>query len=176
MSDLLQALYKAHAEVAIRGNPSHQALILAAQGSRNYFNALTAAFATYGGLHGPLGATYDLLVRDDPCHEIQIRLEVGLKIPGYGNSFYKDGIEPAFLPVEEELRKVNPVLAGKIDLMTEFIHGMGKKIYPNPSTFTCAVALVEGVPKEAVGFLVVQARLLVWTKEFVRVVGETPEI
>jgi len=176
LSDLLQALYKAHAEVALRGNPSHQALILAARGSANYFNSLTAAFMTYGGLHGPLAATYNLLVNPDPCAEIALRVEVGLKIPGYGNSFYRDGIEPAFLPVEEELRKASPVLAGKIDLMTEFIHGLGKKIYPNPSTLTCATAIVEGVPREAVGFLVVQARLWEWTREFVRVVGETPKI
>jgi len=112
----------------------------------------------------------------DSCAEITLRLEVGLKIPGYGNSFYKDGIEPAFLPVEEELRKAEPVLAGKLDLMTEFIHKMDKKIYPNPSIFTCATAIVEGVPREAIGFLVVQARLWEWTREFVRVVGETPKI
>lgn len=176
MSDLIQALYRAHAEVALRGNPSHQALILAAQGSANFFNALTAAFATYGGLHGPLEATYNLLINPDPTVEIATRLEVGLKIPGFGNSFYKDGIEPAFLPVEAELRKRDPLIASKIDGMTEFIHAQGKKIYPNPSTFTCATALVEGIPREAIGFLVVQARLWEWTKEFCRVIAETPKI
>ena len=176
MSELTDALLKAHAEVALRGNPSHHALILAAQGSANYFNALTAVFSTYGGIHGPLAGTYDLLLNPDPCAEITMRLDLGYQIPGYGNSFYKDGVEPAFQPVEAELRKVNPTLAGKIDLMTEFIHGLGKKIYPNPSTFTCAVAITEGIQKEAVGFLVVQARLVPWTREFIRVVNETPKI
>lgn len=175
-AELLDALYKAHAEVALRANPSLTALTLTASGSASYFNAIASALLTLGGLHGPLTATFDLLASEDPLGEVDARLAAGYRIPGWGNSFHKGEVEPAFRPVAKLLQEVCPELGEKIDLITKHIHGRGLNIYPNPSTYTAATAIVVGLPREAVGMLVIQARIIPWTSEFVRINRETPPV
>lgn len=176
---LVHELYKAHAAVALRGNPSHQALVLSAMGTGDYFKAIASAILMLGGIHGPLTQTYDLLALDCPLDEVAHRLNRGIRIPGWGNGFVKDGIEPAFLPVAEELFKANPEICKKIEAITTYIHGYDDgrlKIYPNPSCFTAATAITVGLPREAVGVLALQGRLMVWTEDFMRVVAESPKV
>lgn len=176
MSELLDAIYKAHDAVTLRGNPSHHALVLAAKGSGNYLNSITAALMTLGGLHGPYMLAYDLLTDTYPEAEMEARLETGLMIPGWGSSFVKEGIEPAFLPVWELLQTENTDLATRIQYLTDYLHVRGKILYPNPACFTAAVAITLGIPREASGYIVIQGRLLAWTREFVRVVSENEKI
>jgi len=170
-SRLLSLLYQAHEEVALRDNPSKEAVRLAAMGSGLYFNAIAAALMTYGGVHGPLVQTYDLLTIDEPFDHIDLRLRNGFRIPGWGNGYHKDGVEPAFVEVKEELKGVNPRLHDKIDLITGYIQDEKKlKLYPNPACFTAATAITTGIPREAVGVLVVQARLIPWTNLFMETI------
>jgi len=176
---LVQELYKAHAAVALRGNPSHQALVLSAMGTGDYFKAIASAILMLGGLHGPLMQTYDLLALDCPLDEVARRLNSGIRIPGWGNGFYKQGIEPEFQPVAIELARVNPEICAKIDVITDYIHGYDDgrlKIYPNPSCFTAATAITVGLPRETVGVLALQGRLMIWTEDFMRVIAESPKI
>lgn len=170
---LLNLLYQAHAEVALRDNPSKEAVRLAAIGSGMYFNAIAAALMTYGGVHGPLTQAYDLLALADPFVSIDYRLENNFRVPGWGNGYYKDGVEPAFVEVKEELKGVNPRLHDKIDLITEYLHEEKQlKLYPNPACFTAATALTVGIPRDAVGVLVIQARLVPWTNLFMDTLRE----
>lgn len=146
-------------------------------GTGDYFKAIASAILMLGGIHGPLTQTYDLLALECPLDEVARRLDNGFRVPGWGNGFYKDGVEPAFLPVSEELIKVNPEICERILSITEFLHNKRElKIWPNPSCFTAATAITVGLPREAVGVLALQGRLMVWTEDFMRVVAESPKV
>jgi citrate synthase len=151
--------------------------VLSATGSGDYFKAIASALMTLGGLHGPLAATYDLLTAKDPLAEIDDKMERKYRIPGWGNSFEKDGVEEAFQPVDEALKKVNPELHTKIHQLTSYIQTKhGKLIWPNPSTYTAATAITIDMDKAIIGMMVVQARLVPWTQAFLAVVDDLPKI
>lgn len=176
MTELLKAFYQAQKETACRDNVSHKALVMATYGSGSIIQALIAAIASSGGLHGPVQATYDLLTNPDPPAEIDRRIAAGLQIPGWGNSFHKEGIEPVYQPVMDELRKRNELLAAKIDRITEYLHGLGILIYPNTTTFICSVGIVECIPVEVMMVLPIEGRLWAWAEEFHNIYKNMPKI
>ena len=164
---MIAACCNAHAESALRGNASHQALVLAAAGSGDYFKAIAAALMTLGERHGPLSQTYALLTTEP---DVKAILRAGLKVPGWGNSFV-NGPDPIWTETAETVKEANHALFEKIERITEVLHEEGKDIYPNPSCLTAAVAITVGLPKEICGYLFLLGRLEVWTGEFERVYG-----
>jgi len=164
--NLLHELYKAHDAVALRGNLSHQALVLSAVGSGDYFKALSAALLTLGGVHAPLRETYKLIASDSATAHVARMLDMGRKVPGWGNSFVKGRPDEAWTACDALLRQEDPGLHAKITSMTAVFHEFGKKLYPNPSCYTAAVAIHYQVEADAVGELLVRGRLAAWTREF----------
>lgn len=171
---LLDTVLKAHHESALRGNPSHCALVLAATGSGDYFKALAAALMTLGGTHAPLAQTYDLLASDRSALLAQDMLFNGRRVPGWGSGFVKNEIDPIWLDCDRLIRDGYPAIAETIVSITDVLHRSGKRVYPNPSCYTAATALALGVPREAIGEILVRGRLNAWTTEYQRVVKESP--
>lgn len=171
---LLDALNTAHEQSALRHNFSHDALILASLGSGSYVQAITAAIMTIGGTHAPLLDTYRVLSvpAEDVSTSVQAFVKAGVKVPGWGNGFIKDVADPIWGEVDALLRESDAALMKKVDLITEALHAAGKRIYPNPSCYTAAAALVLGMPRDAIPFLFISGRLPAWTKEFCRVLAE----
>jgi citrate synthase len=166
---VLDLLYEAHHRSALRGNCSHHAVVLAAVGSGDYFKAIAAGLMTLGGLHAPLMATYDVLASTElPT------LTPGTRIPGWGNGFVKDGPDPLWVEVHTELTRIAPGVMTKVDAITEMLHRAGKRIWPNPSCYTAAVALHLQIPRYAIGELLIRGRLKAWTDEFGRIQQEAP--
>jgi citrate synthase len=164
---ILDVLYEAHYQSALRGNCSHHALVAAAVGSGDYFKALAAGLMTLGGTHAPLMATYDVL-----CAEHLPVLHDGRRVPGWGNGFVKDGPDPLWQNVQEALEETSPEMSAKIQAITQHLHDAGKRVWPNPSCYTAAVAITVGIPRYAVGELLIRGRLKAWTEEFGRVYKE----
>lgn len=161
-------------------NLSMQAVTMAAVGSGNYFQSIAAGLMTLGGLHGPVRQTYFLLKallagpEEVVGGAIAKMLLAGAKIPGWGNAFYKDGIDPAWTRVEESLfDNADPLLpggSGKMPWLLRRIEGVlhdhGFQIHMNPAGFTAAVALIAGLPAAGAEYLLVAGRLATWTEQF----------
>jgi citrate synthase len=162
---LLQEVFAAHAQSAYRENCSTQALQVAACGSRNLAQSLIAALSTLGERHAPLGKTYEFLSHGHPEDLVSDMIERGQKVPGWGNSFHQ-GPDPIWEPVSIILQRYFGVLHTKILAVTQTLHGLGKPLQPNPSTFTAATALILGIPKEAACYLFIAGRLTPWCHNF----------
>jgi citrate synthase len=160
---LLADLTEAHRACTLRNNPSTNGVMLAAQASGSYFQSLIAGLAMLGGLHGPLVATYDQLESPDPIW-VRRELACGRKIPGWGSSFVKGMRDPLLQAVHDTLDGLYPEVMERIALIQGAMDS--RKLFPNPSCYTAATALALGLPRESVGYLVVQARLLPWTNLF----------
>lgn len=159
---LLSALDEAHRGSARRANVSSNALVCAAAAGVPFTSALVAALATLGGLHGPLTATQLLLEADEPEDLAREMLARGQKVPGWGNSFVKGHGDPAWEPVRELLSEGWGELTDKMDRVTAVLHGEKKYIFPNPSAYTAACAIVLGIRAEACAYLFVRGRLAAW--------------
>jgi len=163
---LYQAVLAAHAQSALRGNASHQALVLSAQGSGDYSKALIGALSTLGGSHAPLEATFDLLVSSNVLERADRMIADGGKVPGWGNAFVKGEADQLWREVECYLRLLDADMIEVIEAVTMLLHERGKDIYPNPSCWTCAAGKRLGFNRKTVGYLFVQGRLNEWTEAF----------
>jgi len=174
INPLLEALYQAHDAVALRGNLSHQSLVLSAIGSGDYFKAISAALLTLGGVHAPLWQTYQLLCTPNPVECVKRLVDTGRKVPGWGNSFVKGAPDPAWEVVHQLIIDHAPALEKKITSITYALHGLNKIIYPNPSCYTASVAIHCQLDIDLVGELLIRGRLSAWTREYCRVKREAP--
>lgn len=166
---LVAVLYAAHAACVHRENCSTMALIQAAGGSRSLTQSYIAALATLGEMHGPVEEAWDFL-RGGHAMPIEFRLAGIQKVPGWGNSFIKDRIDDAFLPVDQCLEANFPRTHSRLREITDALHASGKNIFPNPAAYTAAVALVLNMPRHLAPMLFVQARLEAWASVFHTVV------
>lgn len=162
---LLTALWDAHQAAAMRGNASGEAFKIAYAGSGDYTKALAGALATLGGRHGPIAETFKPLTSmNTPADVLQMNAIFGKITPGWGNALVKGRDDPEFIWVRVELERMNPKLVERIDAITGALHARGKRIYPNPSCWTAAVAITVGLPAELSPYLFIAARLPVWSR------------
>lgn len=158
---LLAALFEAHHKVCFRDNISSATIVNAMTGSGSYVQAVAAAILTLGGLHAPIVQTMRLLELYDPASEASAMLKRGQLVPGWGGSFQKDGPDPVWQPVEALL----PVpMRQKLDSVTQALHAAGKRIYPNPSAYTAATAILLDIPEQLATSLLIRGRLSGWTE------------
>jgi citrate synthase len=163
---LLELVFAAHAASALRDNISHHVLTAAFFGSGRYTSALAAALCTLGGPHGPIEETYDLLALLDPGFvAIHRYITHDLKVPGWGNSFHRGCRDPLWTEVELQL---TAEMGAKLEAVTNLLHSRGKEVYPNPSAYTAAAALIVGLPRAVSPFLFVAGRLSAWTERLVQ--------
>lgn len=156
---LVTALSEAHFESTFRDNPSSIVVQIAANSSANWFQAIAAAFMTFGGVHGPLLQTYDFLAGDDPAAEAATRLEAGELVWGWGQGFVKGRLDPILENVDAVAREGQRY--EKIAAVQRVMDAKG--LFPNPSAYTILTALETDLPRESVPWLVAQLRLPAWS-------------
>lgn len=161
---LLDVVCDAHLESAKRDNVSTTVIGLVGAGSRNYERAIAAGILSLGGIHAPLELTTQFLSLDAPEAIVSEMISSGQLVPGWGNSFYKDGIDPLWEEVDHELRHW-PDFCGKLQRVTVALHDAGRKLYPNASAYTALTALILGVPGKVAGYIFIAARLPEWTRQ-----------
>lgn len=159
---LLVAVLLAHAKSAYRENPSTQVVLATAKSSGDYLKAVAAGILTLGGQHAPIEESYDLLNADSPRTQAAALLAQGNRVPGFGSSFHKEGVDPLWLDVEKALAEANPKLSAEIAAITEGL--TVKRLWPNPSSFTAAAAITLGLPKKTAQALVLMGRLESWSQ------------
>lgn len=163
-AELYNLVIAAHARSAQRGNPSSEAVALAAVGSNDYFKSLAAGLMTLGGLHGPIIQTAQFLAVPNIQLEASERLNHGQKIPGWGNSFIKGRRDDLWSEVDVCLKELFVDMHLRFGMVTEMLHVRGKDIYPNPSAYTAGASLLLGLPAPLSAFLLVAGRLAAWSQ------------
>jgi citrate synthase len=142
INELLCAHYGAsHAN----NNMSKLAFVNSFVGSGNPYMATIGALSTLGNTHGPVVEARETI------YEYKNRIEdiifTGGKVPGYGGAFFKDRIDPAFIPVVDIIQSTEKykILQDGADLINR---SKGRKaVYPNPAGITACVAELLGLPK-----------------------------
>lgn len=156
-TELVDALHKAQFSCAFRENASTVAFQIAAGATGSLSKGITAGLSTIGGKHAPIEDIYNFLQSNEP--------ELGI-VPGWGSSFCKGAPDPAFDEVQYRLRGVDNFLVEKIELITEWLDGRGKKIFPNPGCWTAAVAIAIDMPANIAPVLFILPRIEAWTMLF----------
>jgi hypothetical protein len=172
---LLEALVRAH-YVAARDNANLSKRVVAetAAGSGDFTKAAVAGILSFGGLHGPLVQARHLLRTATPKDVSAILSDASLRIPGWGNSFFKDRIDPAWDDVVVLLRQRS--IWRRIEMIDTVIREHGKTIYPNAGVLSAA-CMEDMMWLDGTEMLVVLvARSPVWALEFARVTQSLPKI
>ena len=165
---LIVEMTASHHKSAYRNNASSLAVVNAALASGDLSKAIVAGIMNLGEKHAPLEQTYRFLCLEHPQKNVNWALEVGEHVPGWGNSFVKGESDPLWIGVHEILLKSFPEMAAKLDRVTEQLHARGKKIYPNPSAYTAATAIILQLPPKVAVYLFIRGRLDAWTHLAVR--------
>jgi citrate synthase len=104
-----------------------------------------------------------LLSNEDAVGAAASLINAGMRVPGWGNSFIKDGPDSGWAEVDRVLLEHYLETHAKIVGVTEFLHARRKKIFPNPSIYTAATALILGLPPVLAPYLFIAGRLNAWT-------------
>lgn len=159
---LINELMEAH-YAAGRDNPSisQQVFLAAMEGSGNPIGSVCAALLTTGSKHGPLSETRGLMhmFGRDPSTVTAVILETisnGEKIPGLGNSFFKEGIDPAFQKAYDCYCSAHYDIYPEIPvtLLDKFVDAVNKvrpsdsaPLYANAASITAAICeLLNAIP------------------------------
>ena len=166
---LLEALFKAHSEAVTRENISSVLAANAALGSGRYSNGISAAVSSIGGIHAPIEDTIDAIQfamngGGGARRYVVSKLSLGEKVPGWGNSFFKGEVEPGWEGVRELTAKIDARIITAIDGVTQALHDAGKLLFPNPSAYTAAAAIIIGIPIKVSALLFITARISGWTQ------------
>jgi citrate synthase len=159
---VLEELLTAHRHAA-QDNPnaSSQVAAFVLEAGCTFSQAVAAAVSTLGGLHAPLRAARDVYRYGEPA-EITARASAGEKIPGFGNSFHRDRVDPAFANVGAVLELHFPAAVARIEELQAAVWAAGKKVWPNAALFTAAVCEICRVPDGREEALFLMARIPAW--------------
>ena len=159
--DLLNDLLDAHSCAAENNNNVSSAIYgMSFAGSGNVINGICSALLSIGWLHAPLEDARWLWCNATE-ETIDEMFRCGQKVPGFGNSFYKDRIDPCFDKVYNAICSV-PHLKERMQYLTERVRAH-KKLYPNAALITEAVCEEVGIPFGKEGALFALARIPAWT-------------
>lgn len=160
---LLQAVFDAH-DLAARNNQnaSSSAAVNAFFGSGNLVNGIASAALTLGEAHGPIGPARFVYERFDE-RALKSAIQTGMKIPGFGNSFFKDKIDPAWSNVYEIIKADFPTANSRINQLHGWMKEAGKDLYPNAALYTAVVCSELGMIPNSESAIFILARTSAWT-------------
>lgn len=153
--DLLDLLEVAHYNAALnnQGNISASVAMHVFDGSGDPLKAISAAINSMGQKHAPLTHARSLVKNWilDPNRTrkyIEGLVEVNQKIPGFGNSFFKDQVDPSFQDVLSEYLQLykdantEPLLgiARYVNFLLTERKGREINLMPNAAGITGAIA------------------------------------
>lgn len=164
---LTNLMMEAHLKSALNNdNLSSSFVMQMASAGKSFTESMATALLSLGNLHGPVTQCRQVLyyMEED---QLQQALDAGMIIPGFGNAFYKDGIDPAwddfvemlkvdFTPYHERIEEISKRLSDK----------KGTTLYPNPASFTATVAELLNMPVGTEISLAVSARIPAWVEQW----------
>jgi citrate synthase len=163
---LIGLIFDAHSNAAQNNyNASKQACSIAMQGSGSFVQSVASAILTLGSVVGRHGVTLGArrLLRGEVS--VQDIIERGDMVPGFGNSFHKDGIDPAFVLVNEYISLNWSNYSDRVNAIRESISKYGKNLFPNPAMFTAITSEILGVRDGFESVLLIIPRIQSWARE-----------
>ena len=161
--ELLQAVFDAH-DMAARNNQnsSSGAAVNAFFGSAQLTNAIASAMLTLGDAHGPIGPARFVYEKFDE-RSLKSAIESGMKIPGFGNSFFKDSIDPAWSRVREIIEEDFSRASGRINQLHGWMKEAGKNLHPNAALYSAVICSELGMIPGSESAIFILARTAAWT-------------
>ena len=161
--ELLQAVFDAH-DMAARNNQnaSSGAAVNAFFGSAQLTNGIASAILTLGDAHGPISPARFVYERFDE-RALKSAIEAGMKIPGFGNSFFKDRIDPAGSRVREIIAADFHNANARIEQLHGWIKEAGKDVHPNAALYTAVICSELGMIPNSESAIFILARTAAWT-------------
>lgn len=162
-TELLALVWNAQrrAAAANTSNASNVATMIAAAGSGSALNAIVSAMLSTGGVHAPVAQAREVLFR----RPVPAELPAGKLVPGFGNSFHKDQIDPEWKAAACRLRDF-PAVWEPICAWSALLESAGKPKHPNAAALTAAVAELVRWPDGLEVILVAQPRFVVWAEVY----------
>jgi len=161
--ELLQAVFDAH-DMAARNNQnsSSGAAVNAFFGSAQLTNAIASAILTLGDAHGPIGPARFVYEKFDE-RSLKSAILSGMKIPGFGNSFFKDSIDPAWSRVREIIEADFKKANDRIKQLHGWMKEVGKDVHPNAAFYSAVICNELGMIHGSESAIFVLARTAAWT-------------
>ena len=163
--EFLEAVLKAH-DTAARNNANvssaaYQNTLL---GSGRIENAIVSGLLSIGGGHAPFEAARRVF----ECYQkvdVEVTANLGQKIPGFGNSFFKNRYDPAWLPVVNLVREKFPTKNERILQLTQWVfETTHRQILPNAALYTAAFCVECQIPRGKESLIFLLARLPAWVQ------------
>lgn len=144
---LLQATIDAHQTAALKNenNASAFAFWNSMAGSGRVESAIASFCLAIGHLHAPILEARGLYEEGERLNVLG-RLNDGQKIAGFGNSFYKTSLDPAWDEVMNVIRMSFPKTDARIQELCSWMAEGGKPLYPNAALLTGAVCSELKIP------------------------------
>lgn len=168
-NELIAICFQCHQRAALE-NRNMSTVLAGAVGhsSGSFVHGICASILSTGGAHAPIHAARELLRRGTKEY-IDGELFEGRKIPGFGNSFFKDRIDPSFQPLVEAIQTLAPQWWNRIEALQRMLAEAGISLKPNAAILTAAVCEFAMLPDGIEELLFIIPRLPAWAKEFVTV-------
>lgn len=140
---MLRLIFEAHSKAATENyNLSSVAFQCAVGGGALIPGCFAAAISSVGLIHAPVTSARSIIFTDPKWKQL---LAMNRRVPGFGNSFFKDGIDPAFQKAYDHLPDHFKQLFTEIsDAIFEF---KKVRLYPNAAAITAAAAEHLGLPE-----------------------------
>ncbi len=160
--NLIQAVVKAHTNSAkANQNASSFAFLNATGASGRIENGIVSAILTLGDLHGPIEAAREVY-REWDQKKIYSTIAAGKRIAGFGNSFFKIGIDPSWQEVSDLIQANFHHIDQRISNLSGWIQQTGKKLYPNAALFSAACCEECGFKNGTGSTLFILSRIPAW--------------
>lgn len=173
-SELLCVVMEAHVCSATNNpNASTAAAVNSYGGSRSINQAICSAILATGQVHGPVTDARLLLEQvyegKDPNDMVDVYLSNGLKVPGFGNSFFRDEIDPCWHAPVQFLASEFPAVWKTVETIQESLFKKtGKWLFPNAAMFTGAAAMLAGFPIGTEPALFIVPRVGAWVQASIK--------
>lgn len=163
---LIAAIVDAHMRAAYNNahNASSAAFCNAWANTRNVQAAIASAVLTTGSTHAPVTVArfvYDQFTE----HEVRESIEQESPVVGFGNSFFKDRIDPSWSLVVHEIDANWPAIKARIQTLEDWVakYRPGKpKLLPNAALFTGAACSECQLPSGTELSILYAARIHSW--------------
>lgn len=160
---LFDLLMEAHAMTALsNANASSGACVNAGAVTGKLTNGLASAILCLGGHHAPIMEARLVYTQWTKEH-IKEALMWNKFIPGFGNAFYKDSIDPAWQAVDAYLYTTYPAEYERIRELQRWLQGQDVNLYPNAALYSAVACDIMGCVWGAEVSLLILARLPMWT-------------
>lgn len=144
-------------------NASNVAVSVSATSSLSVVSAIASGVLAMGGLHAPITAARNVIFR-----RASIPIPNGMIVPGFGNSFWKDRIDPAWQGVADHIQSEYPDTWAHIQDWSNVLLRNGSAHLPNAAALTAAVAEIVDWPLGAEAVLAIQPRISLWGALFTK--------